>query len=181
MTSSEPSVRKTMEFFSAKNLDDRAPNKEGPSPEKLKISYRDEADKEAFLEGSAIFSRYFKNSAFAFDDCGMHIGVVEFAPGLPSPLHSHSDNCVYYVERGSLIMGNREIGPGEGFLTRKDQPYGFVAGPDGARIIEFTTGHRDSIAIHDRNIAGWKKRLEKAAAKINATWRTNEQSEQIDI
>lgn len=153
-------------FFSARNLDEMSSDERGPDAVDLKLTFDNEADKDIFLSGSAIFASHMKSFASDFDDSGLHIGVVEFAPGLVIPVHSHSDNCVYYVERGSVIVGNREIGPGEGFLTRKNQPYGFVVGPEGLRLIEFTTAPRQNIAFHDRNAAAWKTRLEKAIEKL---------------
>jgi len=168
MSTNETPIRKLLEFFSAKNLDELSPNAVGPKAEKMKITHRDEADIEIFQEGAALFGRHVKTSAFNFEGCGLHIGVFEFAPGLLTPLHSHPDDCVYYVERGSLLMGNREVRAGEGVLTRKNQPYGFVVGPSGARIIEFTTAPRHSVKVHERNMAGWKARLDSAVAKLDS-------------
>lgn len=167
MTSSEKPVRRTLEFFSAKNLHELAPENEGPKQELSNTTCRDE-DKAALMSAGKLMAQHIQNSAFSFEGCGLHIGVFEFAPGLPALLHSHPDDCVYYVERGSFLMGNREIGPGEGFLTRKNQPYSFVVGANGARIIEFTTGPRNHITIHDAHVAAWKERVEKAVAKLNA-------------
>ena len=168
MSTSERLAPRLLEFFSAKDLNQLAPNLEGPRAENIEFTFCEEADKDAFVAASAVFGRHIKNAAFDFEGCGLHIGVFEFGAGLATPLHSHSDNCVYYVERGSIIMGNREIGPGEGVLVRKDQPYAFTVGPNGVRLLEFTTAARGDAAILDRNIAGWKERVDKAAAKLES-------------
>ena len=168
MSASKKSATKTMEFFSAKDLDKLDPQAGGPEYSDVEINYLNKADEEVFLITSALLRPHIKPSAFDFEDCGMHLGVFEFAPGLVVPLHSHPDNCIYYVERGSVIMGNREIGPGEGFLTRKDQPYGLVVGPNGLRLVEFTTGPRTALTLHERYVGRWKERVEKAVAKLEA-------------
>lgn len=163
-------TRRTREFFSAKNLDDLAPEAKGLKPEEVTIGgFRDEEEREHLLRGTALIAPYFKSASFDFEEAGMHIGVFEWGAGISTPVHSHSDDCVYYVERGSLLMGNREIGPGEGFLARKDEPYAFVVGPDGARVIEFTTGPRYDVTFHDRHMRAWRERMEKAVAKLNAS------------
>jgi hypothetical protein len=156
-----------MEFFSAKNLDDLPPEARGPNNATIEVSFMDEAQKEVFFEMSALYGPHIKSSAFEFEDTGMHVGVFEFGPGLVLPLHSHPDDCIYYVERGSVIMGNREIGPGEGFLTRKGQPYAFVVGPNGLRLVEFTTGPRTGLTVHERFIENWKVRAENAVASLS--------------
>ena len=139
--SSSAQTRRIREFFSAKDLDNLAPEAKGLKPEDVTVGgFKDEEEKEHLLRGSALIAPYMKTASFDFEETGMHIGVFEWGAGISTPVHSHSDDCVYYVERGSLLMGNKEIGPGEGFLTRKDEPYAFLVGPDGARVIEFTTG-----------------------------------------
>ena len=169
MTAEQKAAKRSIEFFSAANLDEVTASEVGSNVEALEVHFAEGADRGALNEGSALFSQYMKSFGSNFDDLGLHIGVIEFAPGLISPLHSHSDDCVYYVERGSIILGNRTLRPGEGFLSRKNQPYGFVVGPDGLRLIEFTTGRRRDITFHERHAGAWKGRLEKAIAKLNAT------------
>lgn len=163
-------TRHAREFFSAKDLDNIAPEAKGLKPEDVKVGgFKNEEDKEHMLRGSALIAPHIKTASYDFREAGMHIGVFEWSAGISTPVHSHSDDCVYYVERGSLLMGNRKIGPGEGFLTRKDEPYAFVVGPDGARVIEFTTGPRYDVTFHDRHMKAWRERMEKAVAKLNAS------------
>jgi hypothetical protein len=156
------------EFFSSRHPSEQTSENSGPHATDLEVFFDNEDDKDVFMAGSAMFAPHMKSFASDFDDCGLHIGVVEFEAGLVLPLHSHSDNCVYYVERGSLQMGNRKVGPGEGFLIRNNQPYGFVVGPEGLRLIEFTSGPRETITFHDRHPHIWKKRLEKAVEKLES-------------
>jgi hypothetical protein len=168
MSTDENAAKRSIEFFSAANLEEVTARQVGSRVEAMDVRFAEGIDKDALSSGSALFSKYMKSFGSDFDELGLHIGVIEFAPGLVSPLHSHSDDCAYYVERGSIILGNRTLGPGEGFVSRKDQPYGFVVGPDGLRLIEFTTGRRRDITFHERHASAWKRRLEKAVAKLNA-------------
>ena len=168
MPTGDVTTRRSIRFFSARDLDSLAPGTGGPEHTDVEINYVNPTDEDMFLSATAMIRPHIKPSAFDFEDCGMHLGVFEFAPGLAVPLHSHPDNCIYYVERGSVIMGNREIGPGEGFLTRKDQPYGFVVGPNGLRLVEFTTGPRTALTLHERQVARWKERVESAVANLEA-------------
>lgn len=167
MIADERDSTRKIEFFSSANLEGPAANKGGSDLNALDVRFAAGTDRDVLLEGSELFSRHMKSFGSDFDSVGLHIGVIEFEPGLISPLHSHSDNCIYYVERGSIIMGSRVLGPGEGFLTRKNQPYGFVVGPEGLRLIEFTTGPRRDITFHERHSSAWKTRLEKAVAMLN--------------
>jgi hypothetical protein len=166
MAAQGSAATRPIEFFSAANLDDLPPPQAGPAVQTLDVRFADGAEGDVLRDGSALFSQYMKSFASDFDDIGLHIGVIEFAPGLIAPLHSHSDDCVYYVERGSIILGSRTLGPGEGFVTHKDQPYGFVVGPEGLRLIEFTTEPRRDITFHERRAHAWRGRLEQAVAKL---------------
>lgn len=166
MEQRETSTGRSVQFFSAANLSETAGGGHGPDAADLALAFRNDEDRDVILAGSALFAPHMKSFAAHFEDVQMHIGVIEFAPGLMTPLHCHSDDCAYYVERGSAIMGNRVIGPGEGFLVRKDQPYGFASGPEGLRLIEFTHGPRRDINFLERNPKGWLKRLEKVISKL---------------
>jgi gentisate 1,2-dioxygenase len=107
-----------------------------------------------------------RNKLFDFD--GLHLGIFEFAPSLPLALHKHTGDCVYYIERGSIVMGNREIHAGDGFLVPDSHPYGYVVGPEGVRLIEFSQTPRCDITILDRDITNWTRRLEKAVSRLEA-------------
>ena len=168
MSASDAPTARRMEFFSAADLGKLSPDVGGPEYTDVAISYVDPRAEADFLSATEALRPHIRPSAFDFPDCGMHFGVFEFAAGLSVPLHSHPDNCIYYIEQGSVIMGNREIGPGDGFLTRKDQPYAFVVGPNGVRLLEFTTGPRTALTLHERNVGRWKERVEKAVAKLEA-------------
>lgn len=164
MSDVQAAERKSLEFFSME--EELQPTGKGKAGQKSRVNGLNEEDLELYMRGSALTVDHLKNAAISFDDCEMHIGVFEFAAGLPMPLHSHSADCIYYVERGSIIMGSRTIGPGEGFLVRANQPYGFSTGPDGLRMMEFTNTRKHDIKILEKNVAAWNKRVERAVEKL---------------
>lgn len=68
---------------------------------------------------------------------GMSLVWSWFGPGFILPRHSHSADCLYYVVKGSLKMGNQELRAGEGFFVPCDGPYAYTAGPEGVEVLEF--------------------------------------------
>jgi hypothetical protein len=70
----------------------------------------------------------------------LRVGYYKFEPGLRVPFHNHGANQVTFVLKGSLYYGGKKVtGEGMGFFT-PGQDYAWIAGPDGAEILE----------IHDR-------------------------------
>jgi quercetin dioxygenase-like cupin family protein len=60
-----------------------------------------------------------------------------FAPHYVLPRHTHDADCLYYLEKGSIVMGARVVEAGSGFFVPADAPYAFQAGPEGAVVLEF--------------------------------------------
>jgi quercetin dioxygenase-like cupin family protein len=94
---------------------------------------------------------------------GFSLVTVEFAPGYLLPRHSHDSDCLYYVIGGSLIMGMRELGPGDGFFLPRDQPYAYRAGPQGVKLLEFRHQAAFDMKIWERDMDGYRQ---KAAAAL---------------
>src|SRR5262245_32374945 len=61
-------------------------------------------------------------------DDGFSLVRVQFAPNYLLPRHSHSADCLYYVLRGEVALGNRTVGAGSGFFIPRDKPYAYRAG-----------------------------------------------------
>jgi hypothetical protein len=150
-----------LEFFS---LEVQSPPKPraGKPPFMGEMIYRSEEDKAAFSEAAPEFLGNLKLAIAFFPDCGLNLAALEFAPGFLLPLHSHRADCLYYVEQGSVVMGSRELGPGEGFLVRGDRPYGYSAGPKGVRILEFRSERTADLTLHERNVPRWRQRFLRA-------------------
>ena len=168
MSDATPAARKSLVFFNTSKLDEVPDEMKVKSPATMDVTFRKEEDKEPLMAGSKMYARHMKSFSSDFDESGLHMNVVEFEPNLITPLHSHWENCVYYVERGSIILGNRTLGPGEGFLTHANQPYGFVVGQEGLRLIEFSSGPHRNLAFEERNPGAWLQRLKKVVEKLES-------------
>jgi len=53
---------------------------------------------------------------------GMSLVWSWFGPGFTLPRHSHSGDCLYFVHRGEVHMGNTVISAGDGFFLPADAP-----------------------------------------------------------
>lgn len=92
-----------------------------------------------------------------------------FGPGFRLPRHTHSADCLYYVQSGEIVMGSRTLKAGEGFFIRADAPYAYTAGPDGAEVLEFRTATSFDMRILDRTADRWRPIVEAAVAN-HARW-----------
>jgi hypothetical protein len=68
---------------------------------------------------------------------GMSLVWSWFGPGFTLPRHSHSGDCLYFVHRGAVHMGNTVISAGDGFFLPASAPYAYSAGPEGVEVLEF--------------------------------------------
>ncbi|WP_297493984.1 cupin domain-containing protein [Acidocella sp.] len=101
---------------------------------------------------------------------GFSLTKVWFKSGFPLPLHSHGNDCLYYILAGGLRFGEEELGPGDGFFVGSDVPYTYTAGPEGVEVLEFRNSNQLNIRFKSRTKAYW----EKAGAKIRerrAIWK----------
>ena len=68
------------------------------------------------------------------------LAIVEVDPGAPLPQHSHDNEQLGMVLRGSLILRvgdeQRTLGPGETWRIASDVPHSGSAGPDGAEVVD---------------------------------------------
>jgi quercetin dioxygenase-like cupin family protein len=96
---------------------------------------------------------------------GFSLVTVDFGPGYLLPRHSHDSDCLYYIVAGSLIMGTRTLGPGDGFFLPADQPYTYRAGPQGVKLLEFRHQASFDIKIYEKDMAAYR---EKATASMDA-------------
>jgi quercetin dioxygenase-like cupin family protein len=62
-------------------------------------------------------------------------------PGRPFVRHSHSANCVYVVISGEIRLGRQVLRSGDLFYVPAGHPYQYVAGEEGAEVLEFRTDH----------------------------------------
>lgn len=96
---------------------------------------------------------------------GLSLVEIEFAPGYLLPRHSHSSDCLYYIVSGSIVMGQRELGPGDGFFLPAEQVYAYHAGPEGVKLLEFRTESAFDMKVYEKDMARFR---EKAMQSMDA-------------
>jgi quercetin dioxygenase-like cupin family protein len=68
---------------------------------------------------------------------------LRYRPDAEIRLHSHDEDEIIYVLDGAMRINNRTVGPGACLTIPGGVFYGFRAGPDGLRILNFR-GREDS-------------------------------------
>lgn len=86
----------------------------------------------------------------------MSLARLRLKSGYPLPLHSHDCDCLYYVASGTIRMGTETLVAGDGFYVGTDVPYGYVAGPEGAVVLEFRVVDRFNTVMHARTGKSWE-------------------------
>jgi quercetin dioxygenase-like cupin family protein len=121
---------------------------EKPAPRQLKPFFYDLADLPDLSNAPTPFSdeiaRHFAGVGGMVKQIinipTLRVAYYKFEPGLRVPYHHHGANQVTFVLKGSLYYGGKKVtSAGMGFFTPA-QDYAWVAGPEGAEILE----------IHDR-------------------------------
>jgi quercetin dioxygenase-like cupin family protein len=100
---------------------------------------------------------------------GFSLVHVSFAPNYLLPRHSHSADCLYYVLRGEVALGNRVLGAGDGFFIPKDHPYAYQAGPEGVDLLEFRNATTFDFVVHEDKPERWRAIVE-TARQNRAVW-----------
>jgi hypothetical protein len=105
------------------------------------------------------------------DGSGMSLVWSWFGPGFTLPRHSHSGDCLYFVHRGELHMGNAVIAAGDGFFLPASAPYAYSAGPEGVEILEFRGVCSFDMRVTE-SLARWDQILETSRAN-KERWATD--------
>ena len=130
------------------------------SPPTLAKEVKDEFDTSPLYDGQRV------NVLFKGEGAdGFSLVHAWFGPGFRLPRHSHNADCLYYVIKGSAIMGTRVLGPGDGFFVKADGRYTYTAGPDGIEILEFRSATTFDMTVYDQTVASWRPIMQ--AAKDN--------------
>ena len=100
---------------------------------------------------------------------GFSLVCLDFPPGAMLPRHSHSADCLYYIVSGGICMGKRELGPGDGFFAPSDQPYGYRAGSEGVKLLEFRHSTAFDTKFHEKDPARFRAKAEASLAEAAAS------------
>ncbi len=87
-----------------------------------------------------------------------------FGANFQLPRHSHSTDCLYYVLSGEISMGNRLMTAGDGFFIKKDAIYAYIAGHNGAEVLEFRSATSFDMQIADKTPEHWRPIIEAVTA-----------------
>ena len=113
---------------------------------------------EFFAGGGSAQATLFVDPEGTEDHC-LSLIWLHLASNYQLPRHAHTRDCLYYVAAGEVRLGNRTVRAGEGFFAPSEAPYSYVAGPEGAEVLEFRgTGRSIDSRIHETP-SGWKRIL----------------------
>lgn len=76
-------------------------------------------------------------------DGSLHLSEYRYLANATFDLHAHDRAEIIYVLEGTLILGNRRLGPGSSAFIDEYTLYGFTAGEQGGRILIFKADGRD--------------------------------------
>lgn len=99
---------------------------------------------------------------------GFSLVEIDFAPGYLLPRHSHSTDCLYYIVSGGIVMGQRQLGPGDGFFLPAGQPYAYHAGPEGVKLLEFRHAAAFDMQILEPDMDRFREKMEQSLAEAHA-------------
>lgn len=109
-----------------------------------------EAAYREFLKG-----RLANRILFDQGDEGVSLIESDVAPGTHVLAHKHNMGQLVLIIAGSMRQGGRVLNPGDGYFTPAGKAYGFIAGPEGCRYVEFRQGSVRSVTtdVTERNPA----------------------------
>jgi hypothetical protein len=73
-------------------------------------------------------------------DEGFYAQMVRMPPGFDAPAHSHDHEEVFMVLEGSCTFDGEPMGRFDMTVVAANQPYGFVAGPEGLSFLVVRNG-----------------------------------------
>lgn len=73
-------------------------------------------------------------------DQGFYTQVVRLPPGFEAPVHSHDHEEVFMVLEGSCTFDGEPMSRFDLTVVGANEPYGFVAGPDGLSFLVVRRG-----------------------------------------
>lgn len=68
---------------------------------------------------------------------GLQLFEAHIDPDQEVSLHAHAKDEIIYILEGELLIGRKRLGPGASVFVGGQTLYGFKAGPDGVRFLNF--------------------------------------------
>ena len=117
------------------------------------------------LQGGGLLTVPFRQS----DTEGFSLVEIKFAPGYLLPKHSHSSDCLYYIVKGGIVMGKRELGPGDGFFLPAEQVYAYHAGSEGVTLLEFRNRTGFDMKVHEKDMGDYRRKAVSSMEQSGST------------
>lgn len=73
-------------------------------------------------------------------ESGFYVQAVSIPPDFEAPLHSHDHAEIFMVIDGSCTFGGQRMAPFDCTVVAANEPYGFVAGPEGVKFLVTRNG-----------------------------------------
>jgi quercetin dioxygenase-like cupin family protein len=99
-------------------------------------------------------------------DGGFYTQVVRFPPGFEAPVHSHDHSEVFMVLEGSCRFDGAPMQRFDSTVVEANQPYGFVAGPDGLSVLVTRQGEA---AFHETKAEPTEGEAEPESTSVSET------------
>jgi quercetin dioxygenase-like cupin family protein len=71
------------------------------------------------------------------NDEELQLFEIKLEPGATIDVHAHDESEIIYVLEGSLALGAQHVGRGSSVAIPGRTLYGFTAGPEGVRFLNF--------------------------------------------
>lgn len=71
------------------------------------------------------------------DDNSLQLFEIDYLPHTDIEIHAHREDEIIYIVDGAMHVGARILGPGATVFVKGNTLYGFKAGPDGLRMLNF--------------------------------------------
>ncbi len=94
---------------------------------------------------------------------------IDYRPGADIVLHAHVEDEIIFVLAGTLHIGFQVVEAGSSVFVAGDTLYGFRAGPDGLRILNFRPRQDNSFITKDVYLARRAQSNESGASGSGAS------------
>ena len=71
--------------------------------------------------------------------CDFWIHRNDFVAGFPADQHAHTEDEIIFVIEGTMVLGKRQLSPGDAIAVDANTVYGFTAGEEGLSFVTFRT------------------------------------------
>jgi quercetin dioxygenase-like cupin family protein len=93
------------------------------------------------------------DSSMTFHEFGnekeLQLAELNFIPGAEAVIHKHDNDEIIYIVSGEMHFGNKVLKAGSSIYIQGNTFYGFTAGPEGLRVVNFRA--TADVSFHPKN------------------------------